>query len=152
MADMKAAGINPILAGKYDASTPAGSHAMLQQTDIAGDYATAQQAAKTQQETTNLSIQEHGLLIDNKMKQDVSSVTGNIKTIADEIAIFLQKYKESGQSTEAAEALQNITSDIKNMSENTARSATDLGQTLKNKWTTFWESVGKTAAQVIGAQ
>ena len=35
MLDMKQAGINPILAGKYDASSPAGAQAVMQSTDIA---------------------------------------------------------------------------------------------------------------------
>lgn len=36
MADMKAAGINPLLAARYDASTPAGSIATMQNVGLAG--------------------------------------------------------------------------------------------------------------------
>ena len=36
MFDMKKAGINPILAGKYDASTPAGALATMQNEEAAG--------------------------------------------------------------------------------------------------------------------
>ena len=149
MEDMKQAGINPILAGKYDASSPAGATATVQPTG-----ATAAQTSgigKTAQETSNLSVQELGYQIDNKMKGDLSSVTGNLKIIAEEIGIFLQKYKDSGQSTEAANALGNIISDVKNISENTGQATANIAKELKSKWTTFWEEVGKTTAKITGA-
>ena len=46
MADMKRAGINPILAARFDASTPAGSIATMQNVEQAGvlGYSSVQQA------------------------------------------------------------------------------------------------------------
>lgn len=143
MIDMKEAGINPILAGKYDATTPAGAMPIVE-----NPATTAIQAAQTQsnvekqnQEIENLSVQQAGMKIDNMIKGSTEKLMNNLGTIAEEIQIVLEKYQASGNTETSTNALSEIVGQIQKGATSTGAGTANLIQNLKSKWSTFWEAI-----------
>ena len=87
MADLENAGINPILAGRYDASTPPGQMATMGNVGLAGMQG-ASSAASTLNTVKNTEMTDT-LLSSAQVTQDIAdyvqSTTSNIDSIADTI-------------------------------------------------------------------
>ena len=148
MADMKKAGINPILAGKYDATTPAG--AMYTATNSGAAAANSAQALtsaiNTEQQTKNLQVQEDILEIDKLMKGDMRKVTNNIGKVAEHLTSILDWFDQIKDDirpdmVELGEKIRDIQEQVHEFKDYPGNEITQSLQGLKILWQKFSDGI-----------
>jgi len=80
MADMRKGGLNPILAGKFDASTPAGNMARMESVGGAG-VAGAEKGANTGKTINLLKVQKQNILADTALKYNQAATQQSLEGV-----------------------------------------------------------------------
>lgn len=147
MADMRAGGINPLLAAKFDASTPAGSIATMQNVGLAGVQG-AQMAA-----TTANQVQ----LIDQNIKQ-IAAQTGlstmqtkalkAVAAVSEEGAKVIEGIYQALRDTDGEALLDKIVSDL---AEHVKPLAMDLYKAFKDAVTSGIDMVTQSMDNALTA-
>lgn len=93
MEDMRAGGINPILAGRYDASTPAGSFAQIQNVGAAGMQG-AQMGANTGRQVAMVEHEIQQLVERNNLTRKQAEALSAMAELSGAAGDFLRTVRE----------------------------------------------------------
>lgn len=152
MEDMRAAGINPILAGKYDATTPPGAMAHMENIGLAGTSGasaaasigqTAVQAKKTEADIRIVKEMLETAKVAGDVGEFLQGYTSNFDQIMDRIGEMLfQDYKD----------YQSIKDEISAQINSLKQSVNQMGGSLKDRIDAFQEGASRIFIEIKGEE
>lgn len=156
MKDMKEAGINPILAGKYDASTPAGNIGATAKANAHGYEAANKMQGFLSNASAVLDLKRKSAEIDNL--KATTGLTGNkdditkaLAMVMSTIASFIEKPTNSAKNADMPSLLKQWSNQEKDSLSNAAKIVNTKKDQVMHTYGTWWEVLKREMSNIFSA-